>query len=298
MKPIERIAFIGLGIMGAPMAANLTRAGFDVAAWNRTTERAAELEREHGARATESPQAAAKGADAVITMVTDRPQVEDVLFGERGAAASITEGTLVIDMSTIAPSASEAIGARLADERGAAFLDAPVSGSKPKAEDGTLTIMVGGEERDFERAGPVFDAMGELIVRVGPRGHGSMAKVLSNTLGAVNAGALAQALVVARAAGIDTDAFRQVTGASAGASAILELKAGPMLERNFEPLFKLQDMLKDVRNTRAEAEALGIELTFAAEAERLLDAAVDAGHGESDFAAVVEVAVNDRAKNP
>src|SRR5688500_5751245 len=144
MKPIERIAFIGLGIMGAPMAANLTRAGFEVAAWNRTGERARELERDHGARAAATPAEAAEGAEAVITMATDSPQVEEVLCGDAGAAGAMAEGALAIDMSTVAPSASRAIGARLEEERGIAFLEAPVSGSKPKAEAGTLTIMVGG----------------------------------------------------------------------------------------------------------------------------------------------------------
>jgi 3-hydroxyisobutyrate dehydrogenase-like beta-hydroxyacid dehydrogenase len=295
---VKRIGFIGLGIMGAPMAANLAGAGFEVAAWNRTRARAIDLEREHGARAAATPADAADGADAVITMVTDSPQVEAVLFGDDGAAEAMSASALAIDMSTVAPSATKAIAERLERETGAAFLEAPVSGSRPKAEAGTLTIMAGGSRDDFERARPVLDAMGELVVHVGPRGHGSMAKLLSNTMGAVNVAALAQALLAVRAAGIDADAFRKVTGASAGASAMLELKAGPMLERAYDPLFKLQDMLKDVRNCRAEAEALGLRLTVADEPERLLALAADAGHGESDFAAIFEVAADSPKKNP
>src|SRR4051812_1070511 len=153
----ERIAFLGLGIMGSRMARNLRAAGFDVVVWNRTRARADEL----GDPIADSPRAAAGGADVVITMVVDAPQVEEVLFGDDGAAAGLAKGALVIDMSTIAPSASVRIAERLREQR-VGFVDAPVTGSRPKAEDGTLTIMAGGEPADFERARPLFEAMGEL----------------------------------------------------------------------------------------------------------------------------------------
>ena len=295
---IKRIGFIGLGIMGWPMAANLCRAGFEVLVWNRTPERAETLAREHGARAARTPAEAAEAADAVITMVTDAPQVEQVLFGPDGAADALDRGALVIDMSTIAPSASRSIAARLAGEHGASFLDAPVSGSRPKAEAGTLTIMVGGDPGDYERALPALKAMGELIVRVGPLGHGAMAKLLSNTLGAINAAALAQALHASRAAGLDAEAFLRVTSASSGASAMVQLKAIPMLDGAYEPLFRLRDMLKDVRHCLDEARSLGLRLTLAEEAERLYRAAVEAGLGDRDFAAVMEVASGAKAENP
>src|SRR5688572_20240294 len=163
MERPERVAFLGLGIMGSRMAANLCRAGFEVHAWNRTRERAEELAAEHGAIVADSPAAAAAAAGIAITMVVDAPQVEEVLFGPDGAAEGLPHGGLAIDMSTIAPSASRAIAGRLG---GVGLLDAPVTGSKPKAADGTLTIMVGGEAEDFDRARPLFEAMGKLVLHV------------------------------------------------------------------------------------------------------------------------------------
>jgi 3-hydroxyisobutyrate dehydrogenase-like beta-hydroxyacid dehydrogenase len=272
--------------MGRPMAANLARAGFDLTVWNRTGERAAEFAREFGASAAATPREATAGTDVAITMLPDSPQVESVLFDDDGAAGGLGEGKLAIDMSTIAPTASRVIGERLREE-GVGFLDAPVTGSRPKAEDGTLTIMVGGEEGDFDRARPVLDAMGELVLRVGPQGHGSMVKLINNTVAAVNAAALAEALTLARKAGVDTGGLRRVMGAGSGNSAMLELKAGPMLEHDLDPLFKLEHMLKDLRHCLREAEALGVRLPQAEEAERLYAEADEEGFGERDFAAIV-----------
>jgi 3-hydroxyisobutyrate dehydrogenase len=284
MASVERVGFAGLGIMGGPMAANLVRAGFDVTVYTRTREKAERFASEHGARAAGTPAEAAEGADAFVSIVPDAPQVEEVLFGGDGAAAALPDGALVVDMSTIAPTASLAVGERLAPHP---YVEAPVSGSKPKAEDGTLTIMAGAAPQDFERARPLFDVMGERIVHVGPVGHGQMAKLLTNTMGAVNAAALAEAVRVAKAAGLDQNAFLEVAGGSAGGSTVLTLKGAQMFEERFEPaLFKLEHMLKDVRHCIAEAKALGIELELGAMAERLLTAADEAGHGEDDFAAV------------
>src|SRR5215208_794514 len=158
MAERERVAFLGLGIMGAPMAANVARAGHELVVWNRTGATAERFGEEHGATVARSPAEAAGGASVVITMVPDSPEVEAVLFGQDGAAEGLGAGDLAIDMSTIAPAASVAIGDRLR-EREVGFLDAPVSGSRPKAEAGTLTIMAGGEAADFERARPVLEAM-------------------------------------------------------------------------------------------------------------------------------------------
>jgi 3-hydroxyisobutyrate dehydrogenase-like beta-hydroxyacid dehydrogenase len=286
-KP-ERVAFLGLGIMGEPMAANLVRAGFEVIVWNRTETTARGFAGTYGAHPQPSPAAAAELADVTITMVPDGPQVEEVLFGEQGAAHGMRHGALAIDMSTIAPATSVSIGERLAAE-GIGFLDAPVTGSRPKAEDGTLTIMVGGSEPDFDRAKPVLEAMGKLVVHVGPQGHGSMVKLINNTAAAVNALAVAEALVAAKAAGLDTDKLRQVMAAGSGASAMLDLKAGPMLEHDFTPLFKLEHMLKDVRHCLAEAERVGAGMQLGSLAERAYSRADRKGLGEQDFAAVVEV---------
>jgi 3-hydroxyisobutyrate dehydrogenase len=279
----ERIAFLGLGIMGSRMARNLRAAGHDVVVWNRTRSRADEL----GEPIADNPSAAADGAGVVITMVVDAPEVEAVLFGENGAAGALAAGSLVVDMSTIAPSAVKSIAARL-DESGVGFVDAPVTGSKPRAEDGTLTIMAGGSAEDFARAKPLFEAMGQLIVHCGPSGHGAMVKLLNNALAAINAAALAEAIDLAESYGLDTERLLEVMSAGSAKSTMLDLKARPMLERNYDPLFKLEHMLKDVRHCLNEADALGEDFDLAADAERLYAAAAEAGLGEQDFAAVFE----------
>lgn len=287
MERPERVAFVGLGIMGSRMVANLCRAGFEVHAWNRTRARSEELAEAHGATIADTPAAAAAAAGIVITMVVDAPEVEKVLFGDDGAAEGLPNGGLAIDMSTIAPTASRAIADRLR-ERGLAFLDAPVTGSKPKAEEGTLTIMVGGEEAEFERARPLVEAMGTLVLHVGPQGHGSMVKLINNTIAAVNTAAVAEGIAVGRRAGLDLDKLLAVVAAGSGASAMLDLKARPIIERDYEPLFKLGHMLKDVRHCLAEASALGVELPVAAAAEQIYGAADAAGRYDDDFAAVAE----------
>jgi 3-hydroxyisobutyrate dehydrogenase len=286
MERIERVAFCGLGTMGWPMAANLARAGFDLSLWTHSEGKAERFASEHGGRAAGTPQEAAEGAEAVITMVVDAPQVEAVLLGEDGAAEALEPGSICLDMSTIAPTAAQDLGEAL-DARDLALLEGPVSGSRPKAEDGTLTIMAGGERPVFDRALPLLEAMGELIVLVGPRGHGQMAKVLTNTLGAVNAAAIAEGVRMVERAGIDPDRFLEVAAASASGSTQLTLKAKPMFEGDFEPLFKLEHMLKDVRACLAEAETLGVDLSLGREAEMLYARAADEGHGGEDFAAVV-----------
>jgi 3-hydroxyisobutyrate dehydrogenase len=293
MESRERVAFLGLGIMGWPMAANLAHAGYELRVWTRTTEKSRRFAAEYGVTAAGTPAEAAAGAGAAITMVVDAPEVEAVLFGHDGAADALEAGALCVDMSTIAPTAARAIGDRLRQRR-IEFLDAPVTGSRPRAEDGTLTIMVGGEPTGFERARPLLEAMGKLIVRVGPSGHGAMAKVIANTLTAINAAALAEGLAVVRRAGLDPERFLEVARAGSSGSTALELKAEPMLKGDFEPLFKLEHMLKDVRHCLGEARALGVELRLAEVAERLYAAAAADGHEEHDFAAVVTVAGTDK----
>lgn len=287
MSRIERVAFLGMGIMGSRMAANVARGGFDLTVWNRTRERAERVAEATGARLADTPADAAEGADAVITMVVDSPEVEAVLFGDNGAAAAVNGGALAIDMSTIAPKAVEQIGERLA-QSGIGFIDAPVSGSSPKAEDGTLTIMVGASNEDYERALPLLESMGELIVHCGPRGHGQMVKLLNNTLAATNAAVLAEAIAVARKADLDLDALVRVVAASSGNSTMLSLKAGPMIEHQFHPLFKLDHMLKDVRHTLNAGHDLGAKMPVSEAAESLYEAASKAGRGDEDFAAVIE----------
>jgi 3-hydroxyisobutyrate dehydrogenase len=283
----EPVAFLGLGIMGSRMAACLVRAGFDVRAWNRTRERADAWGERHGGRVAATPREAADGAAAVVSMVVDGPQVEAILLGDDGAVAGAAPGTLFVDCSTIAPADARRIGATLA-ERGHAFVDAPVTGSSPKAEDGTLTIMAGGEPDAVERARPLFEAMGEVVLHVGPAGHGQVVKVISNAVSATNCATLAQALVVGRAAGVDVDALVQVMANGSANSTMLALKAGPMVAHDYAPLFKLEHMLKDVGLALDESRRAGAPFPSAALAQELYAAAMGRGLAEQDFAAVLE----------
>jgi 3-hydroxyisobutyrate dehydrogenase len=283
----EPVGFVGLGIMGSRMAACLVRAGHPVAVYNRTAAKAEAWVAEHGGRVAATPREAAEGASAVITMVVDGAQVEEVLLGEDGAVGGAAPGTLFVDCSTIAPADVRRIGAALA-ERGLPFVDAPVSGSSPKAETGTLTIMAGGSEEDFARAKPFFDAMGETILHVGPLGHGQTVKVISNAVSATNAATLAQALVVGKATGVDLEALVTVLGASSSASTMVTLKAKPMLAHDYTPLFRLEHMLKDVGICLDESEAAGAPFPSAALARELYNAAMGRGLADEDFAAVLE----------
>ncbi|MGH2948723.1 MAG: NAD(P)-dependent oxidoreductase [Solirubrobacteraceae bacterium] len=285
----EAVGFIGLGIMGSRMAANLRRAGFEVTVYNRTRERADDWAAEHGVQVAATPRELAERSDVVVTMVVDGGQVETLLLGgDDGALAGARPGALFVDMSTIAPADARRLGATLR-ERGHGFVDAPVTGSAPRAQDGTLTIMAGGSEEDLARARPLFEAMGELIVHVGELGRGQQVKVIANAVAAVNCATLAQALVVARREGVDLEAMLEIMGAGAAGSTMLQLKGGPMLAHDFEPLFKLEHMLKDVLFCLEEARAAGAAFPAAAFAGELYAAAAGRGLGERDFAAVLEV---------
>jgi len=284
----ERIAFLGLGIMGSRMAANLRRAGFDLTVWNRTRGKADAFAAEHGATVADTPAVAAADSDIVITMVVNAEQVEQVLLGDDGVATRARPGVLCIDCSTIGPTATRAI-ALVLEHHGVNLLDAPVTGSAPRAEDGTLTIMAGGESADFERARPVLEAMGSLVVHAGPLGHGQMVKLINNAVAAINAAVVGEALLVGKRADIDLDALTQVMAAGSGSSTMLELKAGPMRTHDYTTLFKLEHMLKDVRLCLEEGQAHGVPFPSAAYVREILTAAQGRGHGNDDFAALIEV---------
>ncbi|MFL5819743.1 MAG: NAD(P)-dependent oxidoreductase [Solirubrobacteraceae bacterium] len=291
----ERVGFLGLGIMGSRMAANLRRAGFELTVFNRTRRIAEAWAAEHGARVASSPAQVAAECDELITMVVDGAQVEGLLLGTADADTpgppvvdAARDGLLCVDMSTIAPSQTRAIGATLA-EGGARMVDAPVTGSAPRAQDGTLTIMAGGAPEDFERARPLFMAMGELVVHAGPLGDGQMVKLINNAVAAVNAATVGQALLVGRRTGVDLDVLAQVMEAGSGGSAMLELKAAAMRSHDYTTLFKLDHMLKDVRLCLEEGQGAGAPFPFAALAREILTAAAGRGLGEDDFAAVIEV---------
>jgi 3-hydroxyisobutyrate dehydrogenase len=306
----ERIGFLGLGIMGSRMAANVRRAGFPLTVWTHTPGKAVRWAAEHDAVAVDTPAEVARASEIVVSMVIDGEQVASVLLGERGAGQGegsaeahgearqqrgeavvdgAHEGLLCVDMSTIAPTDTRRIGAALR-KQGVGMLDAPVTGSSPRAQDGTLTIMAGGEAEDFARAKLLLEAMGRVIVHVGALGQGEMLKLINNSVGAANAAALAEALLLARATGLDLDAFAQVLSTGSGASAQLELKAGAMRAHDYTPLFKTAHMLKDVRLCLEEAQAAGMPFPAAAHARDLLAATVGRGHGEEDYAAMIEAA--------
>jgi 3-hydroxyisobutyrate dehydrogenase len=285
----ERIGFLGLGIMGARMAANVRRAGFPLTVWTHTPGKAARWASEHDAAAADTPAEVARASDIVVSMFVDGEQVASVLLGEDGVARAARAGLLCLDMSTIAPSDTRRIGAALG-ELGVALLDAPVTGSSPRAEDGSLTIMVGGDPGDFARARALLETMGRTIAHVGELGQGEMLKLINNALGAANAAALAEALLLARATGLDLDAFTQVLATGSGASAQLELKTAAMRSHDYTPLFKTEHMLKDVRLCLEEAQTAGVPFPAAAHARDLLAATVGRGHGAQDYAAIVEAA--------
>ncbi len=282
-----RIGFVGLGIMGSRMAANLARAGHELTVFNRTRSTAEAWCAEHGGTVAERPADVGAASDVVVTMVVDGLQVREALLGPDGVAEGASAGALCVDMSTIAPTETRAIGAGLAG-RGLRMLDAPVTGSSPRAQDGTLTIMSGGTPEDFARARPLLEAMGELVVHVGDLGQGEMLKLINNAVGAANATALGEALIVAQRTGVDLDALVQVMGAGSGGSAMLELKSGAMREHDYTTLFKLEHMLKDVRLCLEEGQAAGVPFAAAAHARDVLVAARGRGHGDDDYAALVE----------
>jgi 3-hydroxyisobutyrate dehydrogenase len=285
----ERIGFLGLGIMGSRMAANLRKAGYELTVWTHSDGKAERWADEHGAQSAARPADVARASDIVLSMVVDGAQVESILCERDGVCEGAHDRLLCVDMSTIAPTDTRRIAARL-NERKVAMIDAPVTGSSPRAQAGTLTIMVGGKTEHFERAKPLLEAMGELIVHVGALGQGEMLKLINNSLGAANAAAVAEALLLAQATGVDLDALVAVTQSGSGASAQLQMKSTPMREHDYTTLFKTEHLLKDVRLCLEEAQSAGVPFPAAAHARDLLSATVGRGHGQDDYAAIVEAA--------
>ncbi|WP_028059300.1 NAD(P)-dependent oxidoreductase [Candidatus Solirubrobacter pratensis] len=279
------VGFIGLGIMGSLQAANLAKAGYELTVYNRTREKADAWAAEHGGTVVDSPREVAERSDVVITMVVDGPQVEAMVDA---ALEGARDHTLFIDMSTIAPGTARGLAEKLS-ERGHAFLDAPVTGSSPKAKAGTLVIMVGGAGEDLERARPLLEVMGEKIVHCGEAGQGQAVKVISNTITAINAATLAQGLTVARQAGVDLDALLEAMEGGSADSTMRSLKGRPMIEHDFTPLFKLAHMLKDIRLCLAETRTAGSAFPFAGLAQELYGAGIGRGLGDEDFSAVIRV---------
>jgi 2-hydroxy-3-oxopropionate reductase len=279
------IAFIGLGIMGSPMAVNLTKAGFRVTGYNRTPERAEALVKAGGSAADSIAKAVAD-TDIVAIMVPDSPDVEAVLSGEDGVFANARPGTLIIDFSSIRPDVSVRL-AEQAAERGFALVDAPVSGGEAGAIAASLSIMVGGAPGDFERAKPVLDAVGKTVVHVGPNGSGQTVKAANQLIVAGNIELLAEAIVFLEAYGVDTDAAVKVLGGGLAGSAVLNQKAQKMLDRNFEPGFRIELHHKDLGIVTAAAREAGVVTPLGAVVAQLMASARANGDGGLDHSGLL-----------
>ncbi len=279
-----RVGFVGLGTMGGAMAANVARAGFKVTAWNRTPGRASDLH-ELGVELAASPAAVAAASDIVVIMVSDTPDVETVLFGEGGVAGGAPAGSLVIDMSTISPSATRDFALRLAAQ-GVAMLDAPVSGGSEGAKKGTLSIFVGGEASDLERAQPVLAAMGTTITHVGPIGSGQAVKAVNQVILAGTYLGVAEGVVLAIKAGLDVE---QVVGALSGGAAqswVLSNRSGRMLANDYPLGFKVALHRKDLGIALQLARETGTALPISALCEQIEVGLIGTGHADDDMSAV------------
>ena len=281
---MDRVGFIGLGTMGAAMAANVVRAGFPLTAWNRTDGRAPELA-DLGAGFAESPAAVAASSEIVVVCVSDTPDVETVLFGPGGVVEGAAEGTLVVDCSTIAPSGSWSFAERL-DARGLAMVDAPVSGGSEGARNATLTIFVGGHERDVERARPVLTAMGRTITHVGPIGAGQAVKAVNQVILAGAYLGVAEGIVLAIKAGLDVEQVIGALGGGAAQSWVLANRSGRMLDNNYPLGFKLALHRKDLGIALGLADQLGVSLPLTALTAALESGLIAQGHGDEDMSAL------------
>jgi 2-hydroxy-3-oxopropionate reductase len=281
------VGFIGLGIMGAPMAGNLVKAGFDVVGHNRTPDKVEALV-EQGGRGADGVADAVRGADIVITMLPDSPDVRQVAAGPDGVFESAEPGLLYIDMSSIRPDVSRNVAAAGA-ERGVRVLDAPVSGGEAAAIEASLSIMVGGETADFEAALPVLQAVGKTIVHVGPAGAGQTVKAANQLIVACNIEALAEALVFLEAYGVDTRAAVQVLGGGLAGSTVLDRKANGMLSREFAPGFRLELHHKDLGIVQAAAREAGVVIPLGAVVSQLVAALVARGDGGLDHSGLVKL---------
>lgn len=242
---ITRVGFIGLGIMGAPMAANLLKAGFAVTVWNRSPSRTQPL-LEAGASGADSPAGVAAASEVTLSCVTNSGDVEEVALGPNGVIEGAKHGSVYIDCSTIAPEMARKVSAALA-KRGVAMLDAPVSGGDIGAQAGTLAIMVGGESKTFERCRPVLDAVGKTIVHVGPNGAGQVVKLCNQIAGGLNLLAAAEAIALARRAGVDPNRMLEVVSAGAAGSWMLSNLAPRAVRGDYAPGFMVDLMQKDLR---------------------------------------------------
>jgi 2-hydroxy-3-oxopropionate reductase len=282
----EKIGFVGLGIMGKPMARNLLQAGYEVVVYDLVPNPVQELAAD-GAKAGMSPADTAGQADILITMVQDGPQAEEAVLGASGVLEGAAAGALVIDMSSIAPGVSQKLGAACA-EKGVGFLDAPVSGGEPGAIKGELAIMVGGSEAHFSRAAPVFEVLGKSAVLCGGVGAGNVTKLANQICVGANVHALAEALTLATKAGVDPAAVLDAIKGGLAGSNVLNAKGPMMVGRNFDPGFRIELHYKDINNAMATARELNVPLQVTANLQQVLGALVQSGDGANDHAAILK----------
>ena len=282
---MERIGFIGLGIMGAPMASNLCKAGYPPAVYDLNPTAVQRLTAQ-GSREL-PPSAMGAECDVLFTILPNGSVVDSVLFGPDGASADLRPGSLVVDMSSVTPEESRSFSTRLKD-RGVGFLDAPVSGGEPKAIDGTLAFMVGGSQDDFQRAWPYFQAMGASALLVGPCGCGSTAKLANQIIVNLTIAAVSEALVLATKAGADPEKVYQAIRGGLAGSTVLDVKAPMMLARNFVPGGKISINLKDIKNVMSSAHAMDVPLPLTAQLLEIMQSLKVGGHLDDDHAGIVQ----------
>ena len=288
-----RVGFIGLGIMGKPMARNLLKAGHELAVYDVAPQAVADMVASGAARGESARDVAAR-SEVAITMVPDGPEVEAAILGPSGALEGAAPGSVIVDMSSISPLVAQTVGAAC-DAKGVGFLDAPVSGGEPKAIEGTLAIMVGGRQATFDRVLPLFQAMGSSATLTGPVGAGNVTKLANQIMVAVNIAGMGEALVLATKAGLDPEVvFNAVKGGLAG-SAVLNAKAPMVISRNFKPGFRVRLHQKDLRNALLAAEAMKVPLPFTSLAQQVLEALMNAGRGDLDHSAIATF-IEDMAK--
>ncbi|MFZ0724704.1 MAG: NAD(P)-dependent oxidoreductase [Desulfobacterales bacterium] len=279
-----RVAFIGMGTMGAPMALNIIKAGHAVTVHNRSREKELPVV-EAGARPAASPAEAAAGAEVVFTCVSDTPDVEEIILGEAGIIRGAAAGTIVVDMSTVSPSATRRIAARLS-EKGVRMLDAPVSGGSEGAQKGTLSIMVGGETADLDKVRPVLEAMGQTITHVGPIGAGQMAKAINQIVVAGTYWGVAEGIALGLKAGLDMHKVVQAVGGGAAGSWAMVNRSGNMIENSYPLGFKLRLHRKDLDIALEVARELGVTLPVTAWVEQAETGLIARGHGDEDISVI------------
>src|SRR5215204_1356462 len=281
----ERVGFIGLGIMGMPMARNLMDSGYELTVHNRSPEKAEELGKE-GATVAATPREVAQKSDVVITMLPDSPQVREVVAAEDGVLEGISEGALLIDMSTISPVVTEELSEAV-KEKGASMLDAPVSGGDVGAIEGTLSIMVGGEQADFHRAKPLFEAMGKTITHVGPVGAGQVTKAANQVVVALTIEAVCEALVLGSAGGVAPEKILDVLSGGLAGNKVMEVKREKFLSHRFDPGFRSELHHKDLGIALSAGREYGVVLPVTAVAYQMFEALIARGRGGWDHSALL-----------